>query len=279
MKSIIITLLLSSLLLAGCRSSKSTSSRTSTTPVAQTEKPAGDAFERITANYTEWTDVNVPVNIRISQPAKFSISGRAAMVRGKSIDISLRVLGFEMGRALITSDSVFVVIKPQRTYIAESLNEVTKYVSFTTGNIQDLLMGRPFLLSKSTITATDRKLVEIEAFEQGLLINPRKQPSMANYGYAVGFEDLLMKLIIVGTQPHNFKADVSYMRHVADTGAGALASDVEIDISDGKKNYSASLNWKWNNAKWNSGISTDFSIPRGYKRILAKDLLKSALPK
>ena len=77
--------------------------------------------------------------------------------QGKSIDLSLRVLGFEMGRALITSDSVFVVIKPQRTYIAESLNEVTKYVSFTTGNIQDLLMGRPFLLSKSTITANDGK--------------------------------------------------------------------------------------------------------------------------
>lgn len=274
---LIIILILATSLLTGCRTSKKASeSHPGDTPAAQVN---GDSFDKLTASYGQWTDVDVPVNIRISSPTRFSISGRANLVHGKSIDISLRVLGFEMGRAFITTDSVFVVVKPQHIYMAESLAEITKYVSFTTENIQDLLMGRPFLIGRPTLSQSDRKLVEIETFESGMLLSPRKQPSMANYGYAVDAEELLTKLIIVSADSDKFKAEVSYPDHTANTPAGVIASDADIQVVTPKASYSGTLTWKWNNAKWNTGNRPDFTVPQGYRRILAKDLLKSAMPK
>lgn len=274
---LIIILILAASLMTGCRTSKKASeSHPDDTSAAQVK---GDSFDKLTASYGEWTDVNVPVNIRISSPTKFSISGRANLVHGKSIDISLRVLGFEMGRAFITTDSVFVVIKPKRTYMAESLTEVTKYVSFTTENIQDMLMGRPFLLGRPVLSPSDKKLVEIETFESGMLITPRKQPSMANYGYAADVEELITKLIIVSADSDKFKAEVSYPGHAYNTPAGVIASDTDIQVVTPKASYSATFTWKWNNARWNTGNRPDFTVPQGYKRILTKDLLKSAMPK
>lgn len=276
---LIIIFILAAGLLAGCRSSKKVTESQPGETTVSTVPVKGDSFDRLTASYGQWSDVNVPVNIRISSPTKFSISGRANLVRGKSIDISLRVLGFEMGRAFITTDSVFVVVKPQRTYMAESLAEVTKYVSFTTENIQDLLIGRPFLLGRPTLSLSDKKLVEIETFESGMLIKPRKQPSMANYGYAADLEELLTKLVIVSAGSNTFKAEVSYSGHALNTPAGVVSSDADIQVATPKASYSATLTWKWNNAKWDSGNRPDFTVPQGYKRILAKDLLKSAMPK
>ncbi len=275
---LIVIFLIAAAIMSGCRSSKNTSAGKQETS-GQTTPGKGDGFARLTANYSTWNDVSLPVSIHLTQPSKFSISGRATMVRGKSIDISLRVLGFEMGRALITNDSAFVIIKPQRTYMAESLDELTKYVSFSTENIQDMLLGRPFLLGLPTMKADDKKSVKIEILENGMLITPRKQPSMANYGYAAGSDDRLSKLIIVSTGTDIFKADITYGGHAANTPAGAVASTTEIDIQTQKKPYAASLTWKWNNAKWNSGNKTEFSLPKDYRRVKASDLLKGAMPK
>lgn len=275
---LIIILLAATALLSGCRSTKGTTGQTPDNQQTGTVVE-GDLFSRLTANYKPWTDVSVPVNIRLTRPTKFSISGRANLVRGKSIDISLRMLGFEMGRAFVTNDSAFVVVKPQRIYMAESLKELTKYVSFTAENIQDLLLGRPFLLGRPTLAGADRSLVEIETFDNGSLIKPRKQPSMANYGYAAGVEELVTKLIIVSSDNDIFKAEVTYGPHADNTPAGALAADTEVNIATPKASFEAAFAWKWNNAKWNSGATSDFSIPNGYKRVKATDLFKGALPK
>ncbi len=279
MKSkLIIIFLATATLLAGCRSSKNVSDNRGTQSgvnVAESTANA-DPFDLMTASFSQWTDVNVPVSIQLVKPSKFSISGRASLVRGKSIDISLRVLGFEMGRAFITRDSAFVVIKPKRTYMAESLSELTKYVTFTTENIQDLLIGRPFILGNSTMTNNDKKLVSVETVDNGLIITPKKQPGMAQYGFAADLEELLKKLIVVSTGAETFKAEVTYSGHAQSTPAGVVATDTHIAVDTPKGAYEASFAWKWSSAKWNSGIVSDFSVPDGYKRVLAKDLLKGA---
>ncbi|MCM1504197.1 MAG: DUF4292 domain-containing protein [Muribaculum sp.] len=279
MKSkLIVIFLAATALLTGCRSSRTGSVNAGAQP-ATTTVASSDPFDRLTASFAQWTDVSVPVNIQLVKPSKFSISGRAALVRGKSIDISLRVLGFEMGRAFITGDSAFVVIKPKRTYMAESLSELTKYVTFSTENIQDLLLGRPFVLGNTTMDRDDRKLVEVEALDNGLIIKPKKQPKMAQYGYAADLDELLKKLIVVSSGSEEFKAEVTYSGHARNTPAGVVASDTQIDVETPKGAYEASITWKWGSAKWNSEIVSDFSVPEGYKRVLAKDLLKGALPK
>lgn len=271
--------LLISVILAGCRSTKNTSQGQGKEMRTESTTPDGDAFDRLTASYGNWSDVNVPISIHVERPTEFSISGRATLVRGKSIDMSLRVLGFEMGRALITNDSLFVVIKPQRTYIAESLDEVTKYVSFSTENIQDLLTGRPFLLGAGTLTQSDRKAVVIDMVENGMIIKPRKQPSKASYGYAADTEELITKLIVAGDDGKTFIAEATYGPHTTNTPAGVVASQTTIDVSVPPATYSATIGWKWNSAKWNTGVANSFNIPQDYRRTPIKELLKSALPK
>lgn len=115
-------LLLSVLLLlamAGCRSKKA----------VETVQPE------------QWTTFSAPLKVKLESPKKLSISGRCTMERGKSILLSVRMLGMEIGNAYVTPDSVYVLDKVHKYILAESLDAVLNgnYIEFTA--LQELLMG------------------------------------------------------------------------------------------------------------------------------------------
>lgn len=110
------------LCLTGCRSSK---------PAVET--PAAEQV---------WTDLYVPVKLELTEPARMSISGRATIVRDRSIYLSLRMIGMEVATVYVDADSIFATEKVHRQMIAVGF-DATLGRKLTVGELQDLLLGDP----------------------------------------------------------------------------------------------------------------------------------------
>ncbi|MDE6490556.1 MAG: DUF4292 domain-containing protein [Muribaculaceae bacterium] len=117
--SLIIALAIAVMSIAGCRSNK----------------------EAGTTRQATWTTFSAPVKIQLESPKKFSISGRATLVRDQSIYISLRMLGMEVGTVYVTPDSVFATEKLHRYILRESLTKVLDGRDIPFAELQDLLIG------------------------------------------------------------------------------------------------------------------------------------------
>ena len=112
--------------MSSCRSSR-----------VATETPATESLE--------WHDVYMPVKLNLKSPSSMSMSGRATMVRDSVINLSMRVLGFEVAVANITNDSVWLVDKYHKYMFAEPLSAITGTYRMSVGDIQDMLLRRAAL--------------------------------------------------------------------------------------------------------------------------------------
>lgn len=255
--------------LTGCHAAKKAESEF---PAVNTDSEA--SFAGAVGGYPAWSDVEVPVSIDISSPVNFNISGRAKMVRGEVIDISLRMLGFEVGRLYLNQDSVFGYVKMSKISIAESLGDLTAQIPMNIANVQDLLTGGMFLLGKMALNESDVKDFSVEKNNSGLIVVPRNQPSAFQYGFFVDRNNRVSRFA-GGNDAENIELVCDYSGY--SSGGKNIASDVEVSVSLARK-VAAAINWRWESAKWNTGISPAFSMPRGYKRVRSQEILNH-LPK
>lgn len=104
-------------------------------------------YARIGHTYRPWADVQLPVSITLidSEGKGQSLSGRLTMVRDSAIEISLRAMGVEAATAYIDSDTVVVADKYHKQYLAEPYCSVFGASGLSVGNLQDALLGTPFM--------------------------------------------------------------------------------------------------------------------------------------
>ena len=79
-----------------------------------------DPTDAVIATLGNWQTMQTGGNIKLSAGSSFSSSVQVRMVRDKAIFISLRpMLGIEVGKLVITADSLYAVDKVHKRYIAE----------------------------------------------------------------------------------------------------------------------------------------------------------------
>ena len=214
---LLITIL--SALAASCSSSrKNTPATGSYTPGETSSPPASQQLA--------WADLSLPVTVSVTRP------------------VSMRMLGFEVGAAYITSDSLYAYAKLQRVYVAESISRLLGGLDADISDLQSLLIGAPLTLpSPGAGTSVD-----------------------INTSATTG-----QPLDITLTTASGRKAVITY---TPQQGA-PLASQVDISATSSGRQIAASLSYDWGRAKADTGASKTFSIPSGYRRIDAAALLKS----
>lgn len=261
------------LLLVGCGATKKTSiiSQNENVPA---NAPLSSHFDYIVTHYPDWEDVSVNVNLSVSAPSQLKVSGKATMVKDKSIDISVRVFGMEMGRLLVTQDSVYAMVKPSKIYLQESLKDFLSSYTFNVANLQQLLIGEIFLAGVPETTPADASQFKMEGFSDGWTAVPKKQPKEVEYGFMIDIADNLRRL--AGGNDHGQFA-VDYTTYTSDNTAKGLAESTALSVIWGKNNIAGDLRWRWDSARWNQGISPTWTTPKGFKRVRASELMKSAL--
>ena len=198
-----------------CRSGKSSvggaASEASVTG-ALTVKDARRQLAHTIESYDRWQTVKMPVTIRLREPKSLSISGTATMERDRSLTISLRFFGMEVGSLSVASDSITVINRIDKAYFKDDLAALLDGFPATVGNLQDLLLGRVFVLGAINPKASDFDVALSGAPDLWTASDELRDYDL-KYSYAFRGSDALKALAVrVGDRAHASVAEVGAQR-------------------------------------------------------------------
>lgn len=215
---------------------------TSTPVVSESSTLSAPVFP---ASNASWNSLEVPVQVNLTAPKNFNISGRLSMVQGRELLISLRFIGFEVGQLYANTDSIWVVERYHKWYLAESLSALGARTGLNLSDIQGLLIGRPV-----------RALPLIEGIE-------------AVYKVDEATSRLEGLGILRGGIP---VFGIAYGPQVSTPG-GVMASDFDFAAESGKFEVGGSISFSTGQARWNSGLKElKFQRPTTYRRIRLSEI-------
>lgn len=266
--------LLSLTMLTACHSAKT----------AQKSQPVRSDAKEMTINPTatpsldayasNWDKVKIPVTLRLNSPKSVSVSGTAIFERNKSILISLRFFGMEIGNLYFTTDTLIAIDKINRKYVNESISQLLDGCPASVSDIQDLLLGRPFVIGEIFKATEVKDYFDTEFSESSstYTLIPRSMPKGLEYGFAVDALNALTGLILkVG---NHSPVTVNYDNTIT-TKFGPIAGVTAVNLYAGKSYIDATLEWNVNKASWNDDVKLrEISVPNNYQRINASQLIK-----
>lgn len=256
--------------MAGCSSSKNAAR-----PAASSSAPVKGStpFGSMLATYGDWSSLRVPVTLRVSGPKNISIGGTATMVRDKSLAISLRFFGMEIGSLYVGSDSLVVIDKVNRQYMVQPVGDALAGFDVNISNLQDLLLGRVFLLGKEKLTPSMASDFRIEDNADGMLLSPRRQPSPLSYSFMVSGGVLNLLTVDRGSgEP----VTCTYADPL-ETGSGSVAGSATIAAMLKDNPVQLEFDWNFSKARWNDPDDVkELKVPSGYTRRTAAEILNTA---
>ena len=269
-------MMFASICLVGCNSAKNSvknnNSSANSGNISVTASQAPSYLKSIISAELPWEKLRIPVTASVESPAQVSMSGIAVMERGKSINISLRVFGMEVAVLYLTNDSVTVLDKWNKRYLNEDLRGFLGNFPVNIDNVQDLLLGRPFLLGQSRLTSMDLDKFHYEATDNGMwACQPTQSNGVAEYAFIFLGETLHSIMAgVAGKQP----VELKYENPVSTT-FGPMSGIVSFNAQASKKTIAGSLIWDFEKSRWNSSVEVKpVSIPKGYSRIYGADILR-----
>lgn len=260
------------LLLSGCKSSQQTAKPVGPDGQVTTSGLSSRLNEVISSLHT-WKSVKMPMNLKLESPVKASLGGTVVMQRDRGISMSLRFMGLvEVGTLTVTDDSITVIDKYHKMYLTESVSGLLDGFDFTVNNLQDILLGRPFVAGRDGFTASsDLTLGKLTADTWS--VTPPPFDSRWDYSFVFDTFNLLKELVVsTSGRP---KAVISYEGLESQTPAGPVAGKMAINVP-GKRPVKISVSWKTGRAQWDNSQVDMPSVPEGYRRILP-DMLPSLL--
>jgi len=260
------------MLMTACGTVKkaNTNMPTGQTTTSPTTTQPTDPADDILATLGDWHTMQTSGNIKLSAGSSFSSSIQVRMVRDQAIYISLRpVLGIEVGKLIITADSLYAVDKVHKRYIAEKVSILTSGIPVTVSDVQDIFLGRPFIIGQGTLNEQLKPALNVSRKGNTVVLAP--QEKYKGYGYAFTFDknNRITSLDIVPTSSTAAGYQVKYS-DVHSTRAGNIAHAIDVNATVEKKQVSFSLNYK--NIDWNGKVNIDTTVSKNYKRMSARDL-------
>ena len=270
MRNNIAIVALMAVMLTACGTFKKAANLPDTTTTTQTTPQViTNPCDAIIATLGDWQTLQTGGNIKLSAGSNFSSAIQVRMVRDEAIYISLRpMLGIEVGKLVITADSLYAVDKIHKRYIAEKVSILTSGIPVTVTDVQDIFLGRPFIIGKGTLSEALKS--QVTASNESPIVLTAKE-SYKGYGYSFSFDknNRISSLDIVPAGSSAAAYQVKYS-DVRGTKAGNIAHAINVSASIEKKKMAFSLSYK--DIDWNGKVKIDKDIPNGYSRMSAKDL-------
>ena len=250
---------------------KATNTATDTGDSGQSTSTATvNPLQTVITTLGDWQTLQTGGNIKLSGSSSFSSSVQVRMIRDEAIYISLRpVLGIEVGKLLITADSLYAVDKVHKRYLAEKVSLLTSGIPVTVSDVQNIFLGRPFIIGKGTLNESLMPKVTIVHQGNKTGFSPTEGYKGYNYTFMFDNKGRISTLDIVPAGSTTAAYQVKYS-DVKSTSAGNIAHDVSVDATVNKKKMALKLTYK--DIEWNGKVKIDRNLPSGYKRMSAADL-------
>ena len=276
MKKIIIALTLLAAITTGCRSAKETTvttpSGTTITPTQNQQDALDQRLNMLVNTQGNWTVMQVGGNVKVGGIKSLSSGMQMRMIRDKAIYISLRpMLGIEVGKIVITADSVLVVDKYHKRYIAEPMSLITNGIPVTVGNLQDIFLGRSFLLGQGTLGRSNNKDCTLAPDGANFRLSPKQQPKDFTYGFTYDATNKILAVEVTPVKGNQKPYQATYSDVKLEAVAGNIAHHVDVKANVGGKAFTLGLDLK--DITWSGDFTIDTTKPTsGYKRMSANQI-------
>lgn len=259
--------------LAGCKSKELAGNEQKAN--IQDEK---NRFEALINSYGKWdTFVSKATASFANNHLRSTVEIR--MVRGEAVQVSLRpLLGIEIGRLLMTTDSVFIYDKYNRRYVAESLQDFSQVlpIDVSPADLQNIILGRLFIFGKENLTANDQADFDFLIGENGdRVLQPQQQYKDFTYRF------LLSDKYLTGIQAVHNNTKQQMVCSYADpkyVSNKIVPSLVQITAQGNSHKYTLNINYDVSTTRWDDNISIKKLPVDGYTRLTFTQLYKSLMP-
>ena len=273
-KIAILSLIAIAIVMTACgtikKSAAATQTQDQTTSGSTTTTVTTDPLDAVIASLGDWQSMQTGGNIKLSAGSSFSSSIQVRMLRDKDIYISLRpALGIEVGKLLITADSIYVVDKLHKRYIAEKVSLLTAGIPVTVRDVQDIFLGRAFVIGNGTLSYANKDMVTAAKNGSHLIVTPNDHYNGHVYTFTYDKSNNIVSLNIM---PEGSSTSIYQVKYsdVKSTDAGKTAHDIKVNATIEKKQLELTLTYK--KIDWNGNVKIEHGIPSGYKRMSARDL-------
>lgn len=242
-----------------------------------------ECFGNLAASYAPWTSMSAPMKIEVSEPVRFSASGKAEMVKGQCISMVFRKIGIKVAELYVDRDSVMFVVKPLKIAYTESFARFSNSTGLTLDDLQSALLGQAFVPGRGTVAAGSLSAFTLAAADGGAIgedvvrwtMTPRRSPDEIYFTAAtpMPFGSEASRLEAVGV---NAGGGVKFeYSDFANTGAGLIGSRANLRATFGGKSLSGSLRWTADRTDWNKPLTVGRpSIPVDYRRLDTAAMLR-----
>lgn len=275
MNKISITLIITlAMLMTACGTAKKatvTNPTGNTTQQTTVQTQTTAHYDEIIATLGTWQTMQTGGSLTIDVGSTFSSGVQVRMVRDEAIFISLRpMLGIEVGRLLITADSIYVIDKVHKRYAAEKVSLLTAGLPITVSTVQDMFLGRPFIIGQGTLNQANKEKATLTNDGAVSVLTPNDKYKGYSYVFTFNKSHNITSLNITPASASTSAYQVRYS-NVKKTTAGNIAHTFRANGTVGKKRLTLELNY--NNIEWNGSVKIDHSLPSSYLRVNANQLL------
>ncbi len=259
------------LALASCRSTRKIQTAISkidstATPVAVVDHSHDDSMNFIRGNYitvmsnrTNFTTFSAKIDVEYEDAdgKKYDVNAHLRMYRDSVIWVSITaILGIEGLRAYITPDSVKLLDKQNKVYIARSvsyLQEVTE-LPLDLSSLQDLLVGNPVFLDSNIISYN----------KNGGTISLLSNGEFFKNLFTIGENDKLVQSSKLDDldASRNRTCYLTYTEYENKKGVN-FSTRRDINVSEKKK---LDIKLEFRQYDFNETLSFPFNVPKNYKR-------------
>ena len=263
-------ILLIILFLSGCKTSKKVG-----TVASGSAKAHDEFFEAMEEHSFQFNTMTARLNAEL-KTAKNNMSSRVdlKMVRDSAFQLSVQpFLGIEVFRAEFTVDSIKVVDRMNKRYVAERYADLKGQtpIEFNFYNLQALFTNHIFLPGKQEIDPKQYKRFKLNQEGSTAEIKVKDTMGLLYTFFADGEEKLLSTYITDPSEQYALQWDYSDFR-VAEGQPFPMLMDVQV-LANGSSQ--GGIAFRFSRIQTNIPVNLDFSIPAKYKRITFAQIIKS----
>lgn len=222
----------------------------------------------IASLYTPWEEVSLDGKLSMDG-LPIDPSARIYMKRGSTILISVRAPIFgEVARIEIADGEVLMANRMKKVYAKEDLNRFLSKIDMSVTDVQDIFLGRVFLLGQGTLDTSNLGAMSVtESPSDSWIITPTRQPSQANYGFTVT-ADYKLQILFAESIDSRYSANAEY------TWKDNLGKkDVALTITVDDKKYTPSFSFKA--PDFQPKAMSRISLEKGWKQVSLREFMRS----
>jgi len=270
----ILLVIFSLVLLSGCGSKKTIETGTGSLAKKSNENVIKDVLK----NEFDYKTISAKGSIELKMGSSKKTTAVYKIIKDSVLQVSVRIpiLGSEAMRATITTDSIFIVDRLNRKYVAERFKDskLASQFDFNFYNLQSLLTNKIFVPGSRDVQKQNYDKFKIAVANENYLLQAKDKGNLS-YTFSVDASDHLISTLI-----YNDKQEVTLQWTYADfIQDKTLVYPTRIDASADIAKKRFELGISYNKLDIDQPVNIDYSVSSRYQKVDFEDLIGAYIKK